>query len=117
MVKKQHHHHHQQQVTGGTTTTTTRAPSQRKGRAGTTTNNNVKGSSSGGRTFEVGEDVLVNWNDGNRYAAIVKEVDSSSGSIGFNGCVLYTVEFDNGEIAEDVKAEDVFSPSDGEEDE
>lgn len=64
---------------------------------------------------EVGEDVLVKWTDGNKYAAIIKDVDlldaGEDDSVAAGGGVVYEVEFDNGEI-EKVKAADVLSQSD-----
>mmetsp|Transcript_37113 Transcript_37113/g.81369 ORF Transcript_37113/g.81369 Transcript_37113/m.81369 type:complete len:287 (-) Transcript_37113:126-986(-) len=79
--------------------------SQRKGRGGcpTTASNSDKNTNE--RAFEVGDDVLVQWNDGNQYAAIVKD------STAVDGSMWYNVEFDNGEI-EDVKSDDIISPSD-----
>ena len=69
-------------------------------------------SSSSFKPKEVGEDVLVKWTDGNKYAAIIKDVDVLDvGEDGAAGGVVYEVEFDNGEI-ERVKATDVLSQSD-----
>ena len=67
-------------------------------------------SSSSFKPKEVGEDVLVKWTDGNKYAAIIKDVDVLEAEED-DGGVVYEVEFDNGEI-EKVKATDVLSQSD-----
>lgn len=57
----------------------------------------------------------MKWTDGNKYAAIIKDVDvqevGDDGSDAAAGGVVYEVEFDNGEI-ERVKATDVLSQSD-----
>ena len=64
----------------------------------------------------MGEDCLVEWKtDGNKYAAIIKDVEHVEEGDDAGG-VVYEVEFDNGEI-ERVMANDVLSQSDLEGDE
>ena len=96
-----------------------RTPSQRnRGRTSTaaSTSAGASSSSSQRRILEVGEDCLVEWKtDGNKYAAIIKDVEHVEEGDDAGG-VVYEVEFDNGEI-ERVMANDVLSQSDLEGDE
>jgi hypothetical protein len=60
------------------------------------------------RIFEVGEDVYVIWEDGKHYEAIIRDVDYVDDAHN----VSYTVEYDNGEVAENIDPDDIVEPID-----
>jgi len=60
------------------------------------------------RIFEVGQDVYVIWEDGKHYEAIIRDIDY----VDDEHNVLYTVEYDNGEVAENIDPADIVEPID-----
>ena len=53
--------------------------------------------------FSVGDSVLCRWKDGKKYSAIVRNVDFIEIEGGSGGLrAQYTIEFDDGEVYDDV---------------